>query len=162
MQGVDGTPLSRHAEPDDVARAANRKAAAPAAWAAVPMTPRPCAEPSLNHWLGLTLGDPDALVARVVEQDTGASVAVVSAADLALHPLLLPLLTVGLTGSLFHEIREVSIGLRDGIRAGWSYQVQPSLMGHSFRDAPEAVQLAAVRPTRSALTCQSRTAEAWS
>jgi hypothetical protein len=115
MQGVDGTPLSRHAEPDDVARAANRKAAAPAAWAAVPMTPRPCAEPSLNHWLGLTLGDPDALVARVVEQDTGASVAVVSAADLALHPLLLPLLTVGLTGSLFHEIREVSIGLRDGI-----------------------------------------------
>jgi hypothetical protein len=36
----------------------------------------------------------------------------------------------------------------------------PSFMGRSFRGVPEVVQPAAVRPTRSALTCQSRAAAA--
>ena len=55
---VDGAPLSRSAVADEATRNANRRAAAPAAWSAIPMTPRACAEPSLNRWLGAALGDP--------------------------------------------------------------------------------------------------------
>lgn len=36
----------------------------------------------------------------------------------------------------------------------------PSCMGRSFRGVPEVLQPASVRPTRSALTCQSRVATA--
>jgi hypothetical protein len=65
---VDGARLSRSTVPDDVTRDANRRAAAPPGWATIPMTPRACAEPALNRWLGAALGNPAQIVARVAER----------------------------------------------------------------------------------------------
>jgi hypothetical protein len=84
---IDATPLSRTAVANDETRDASRRTAAPAAWAAIPMTPRACAEPSLNRWLGAALGDPAQIVARVVERESGDEVAAVSAQDLGLQPI---------------------------------------------------------------------------
>jgi hypothetical protein len=64
-------------------------------WVAIPTTPRAAVEPALNRWLGLQLGRPEDIRARVVAAD-GAAVEV-SVLDLGLQPAdLLAILGPGL------------------------------------------------------------------
>jgi hypothetical protein len=63
--------------------------AAPAGWAAVPMTPRAALEPSVNAWLAGLLGDPAMIRVRLASDQLPAGTALpeASVADLGLQPL---------------------------------------------------------------------------
>jgi len=61
--------------------------AAPAAWSAIPATPRSKAEPWLNSWLGGLLPDPATVRCNVTYQQGGAQVATITLSQLQVQPL---------------------------------------------------------------------------
>jgi hypothetical protein len=97
---VDGRALSQVLVTDATKLAAARKAALPDGWKNISSTPRACAEPSLNRWLGDAIGAPDDVRLRVIDE-SGADVAEVTVADLDLQPIdLLAMATPGLEEGL--------------------------------------------------------------
>lgn len=82
---VDGRRIASALQPDSATLAANRRAALPADWQDLPMTPRANAEPALNRWVGELLGPPHLILCLCGEP--GAAPQVVSATQLGLQPI---------------------------------------------------------------------------
>jgi hypothetical protein len=117
----DGHTLTSLEVSDTAVLAAARAAALPAAWSTpMIMTPRANAEPGLNFWLGVLLGDPGRIACRFEDPATGAGVRQVTAKELGLQPLdLLAMLGSGLEdGAAELAVRIVYWALPDHLDLG--------------------------------------------